>query len=518
MFARALKSNVIVSIAVLLFIGMILIDFVAIWTFQRHAIHSEIDKAKLLASVVEHDLSGMGDLANFPLAPEFKKRILPVFRDTGISCARILSLDNQTTLVFGEACATEQHVQASLKDAIESGQASIDFFGSVWGVFWWQREKMIFSAPLKMGGQVVGGVGLVRNLEELYQDLRRSHKFIILYLFINIILLTFIGFHRLFKIFLEPIERLAKRAENYQETDGAFFPVRKQDNELQVLSKSLNSMTQRISEDKKKLQETVHTLEKTNIELEKAQEEIIRAEKLASIGRLSSGLAHEIGNPIGIIMGYLELLKQEDLQPHDKRDFILRTEKEIHRMDTVIRQLLDLSRPSDVDFGVTSIHEVLDDIANVLKVQPLMSNIEWLLSLEASLDQVQADPNQLRQVFLNLAINAADALAADPEKKNGKLEIITELKTPASSDISRIAKGIDIRFVDNGPGIPQDILDNIFDPFFTTKAPGRGTGLGLYVCFMIIDSMGGTIHAHSTQGQGTTMTIKLPLASESSDA
>jgi two-component system, NtrC family, sensor kinase len=518
MFARALKSNVIVSIAVLLFVGMVLIDFVAIWTFQRRAIHSEIDKARLLASVVEHDLGYIRDLTHFPLSPEFKKSILPVFRDTGISCAHIQSLDNHKTLVFGEACATDELVQAKLKVAMESGQRSIDFSGSVWGVFWWQRESMIYSAPLKMGGHIVGGVGLVKNFETLYQDLRRSQKFVLIYLFINIIILTFVGFHRLFKIFLEPIERLAKRAENYQETDGAFFPVRKQDNELQVLSKSLNSMTQRITADKKKLQETVHTLENTNTELEKAQEEIIRAEKLASIGRLSSGLAHEIGNPIGIIMGYLELLKQEDIQVHDKQDYILRTEKEIQRMDTVIRQLLDLSRPSDVDFGVTSIHEVLDDIAHVLKVQPLMSNIEWLLSLDATLDQVQADPNQLRQVFLNLAINAADALAADPEKKSGKLEIITILKEPDPSDIRRFTQDIEIRFVDNGPGIPQDILDNIFDPFFTTKAPGKGTGLGLYVCFMIIDSMGGAIHADSTKGQGTTMTITLPLASESSNA
>ena len=512
MFARALKSNVIISIAVLLFIGMVLIDFVVIRTFQRDAIQTEIDKTMLLTSIIENNLSCISDLSTFPLSRDLKKSILPVFRETGIACARIQSFDNQTALLFGEKCRLGRQLEENIKKVIQSGQRRIDFSGSIWGVFWWQREQMILSTPLIVDGQIVGGVSLVRNLGGLYQELRKSQKYVFIYLFVNIVILTFIGFHRIFKIFLEPIERLSKRAENYQETNGAFFPVRKQDNELQVLSKSLNSMTRRITEDKRKLQDAVHTLEKSNTELEKAQEEIIRAEKLATVGRLSSGIAHEIGNPIGIIMGYLELLKKDDVLASDKQEYILRTEKELHRMDTVIRQLLDLSRPSDVDSGLIFIHEVIDDIANVLSVQPLMSDIELSLSLDATSDQVMADPNQLRQVFLNLAINATDAMTSGLEGKPARLEIISEFGNMLSTDNKQSTKGIHIRFIDNGPGIPEAILDKIFDPFFSTKAPGKGTGLGLYVCFMIIDSMGGSIHAQSVEGQGTTMTISLPLA------
>ncbi len=512
MFARALKSNVIISIAVLLLIGMILIDFVAVRTFQQHAIQTEIEKCALLVSMVENYLSFKENLSNFSLSPQFKNRMLPVFSDSGIACARIQSLSASTVLVFGDKCGQDSRLEMYYDKAIESGQTRIEFSGTVWGVYWWQRESLFYSTPLMVGGHVIGGISLVRNLEGLYKDLRNAQKYVLIYLFINIVILTFIGFHRLFKIFLEPIERLAKRAENYQETDGSFFPVRKQDNELQVLSKSLNSMTQRITEDKKKLQDAVYRLEKTNTELNKAQEEIIRAEKLASVGRLSSGIAHEIGNPIGIIMGYLELLKQGDIQAQEKLDYILRTETEINRMDTVIRQLLDLSRPSAVDPGVVSIHEVINDIANVLNVQPLMSNIELTLSLEAEYDRVLADPNQLRQVFLNLAINAADAIATGREGKQGKLEIISEV---SETDLARnkpFTRSIDVRFIDNGPGIPHEVLDKIFDPFFTTKAPGKGTGLGLYVCFMIVDSMDGNIQARSSEGKGTTMTITLPLA------
>jgi len=512
MFARALKSNVIISVAVLLFIGMVLIDFVAIRTFQQQAIQAEISKYALLVTMVENGLAFKGDLSNLTLSPEFKGRILTVFGDSGVSCARIQLLGNRTVFLFGDNCEQRHQLEKKVDKVIESGQRGVDFSGSVWGVYWWQRKSMVFSTPLMVKGHVVGGISLAGNLEALYQKLRNAQKYVFIYLLVNIVILTFIGFHRLFKVFLEPIERLARRAENYQETDGAFFPVRKQDNELQVLSKALNSMTQRITEDKNKLQDAVHRLEKTNTELNKAQEEIIRAEKLASVGRLSSGIAHEIGNPIGIIMGYLELLKKDDIQTQEKLDYILRTEKEIHRMDTVIRQLLDLSRPSVSDSSVVSIHKVIDDIANVLNVQPLMSNIALTLSLEAQSDQVLADPNQLRQVFLNLAINAADAIAADREGKQGKLDIMTEVTETKLDHLKPFSKSIDIRFMDNGPGIPQNILDNIFDPFFTTKAPGKGTGLGLYVCFMIVDSMGGNIQAHSTEGQGMTMTISLPLS------
>jgi len=435
-----------------------------------------------------------------------------MYRDNGIACARVKLHENRTVFMFGDNCDDSYQLENAVDTAIESGQRKVEFSGSVWGVYWWQRKNMVFSTPLMIEGHVAGGISLAGNLERLYQDLRKAHKFVFIYLFINIVILTFIGFHRLFKVFLEPIERLAKRAENYQESDGAFFPVRKQDNELQVLSKALNSMTRRITEDRNKLQDAVYNLEKTNTELNKAQEEIIRAEKLASVGRLSSGIAHEIGNPIGIIMGYLELLKQGDIQSQEKLDYILRTEKEIHRMDTVIRQLLDLSRPSVIDSSVVSIHHVIDDIAKVLNVQPLMSNIELTLSLGAQSDQVLADPNQLRQVFLNLAINAADAIAADSVEKQGRLEIISDVIEADRVDKKGFTKSIVIRFMDNGPGIPQEVLDNVFDPFFTTKAPGKGTGLGLYVCFMIVESMGGDIQAHSTEGQGLTMTITLPLA------
>jgi signal transduction histidine kinase len=140
-----------------------------------------------------------------------------------------------------------------------------------------------------------------------------------------------------------------------------------------------------------------------------------------------------------------------------------------------------------------------------------MSNIELSLKLAAEEDTVLADCNQLRQVFLNLIINAADAVSVEGRDTGGKLEISTALETDVDPDTKNPAARLKIMFIDDGPGIAEENLGNIFDPFFTTKDPGRGTGLGLSVSFMIVESMGGRMTVTSEFGRGTTMTISLPL-------
>jgi signal transduction histidine kinase len=284
-----------------------------------------------------------------------------------------------------------------------------------------------------------------------------------------------------------------------------------QDSEFNKLSKALNRMLRHISEDKEKLRNAVVSLEKANFDLKQAQKDIIRAEKLASVGRLSAGIAHEIGNPIGIIIGYLEMLKTDDISKEDQKEFLLRTETEIKRIDTTIRQLLDLSRSSNEDVKAVSVHEIIEDTIGVSRFHPRMSDIDLDLKLSAKNDRVIADPNQLRQVFLNLIINAADAILSAENFSNGRILITTGSRNNDQNDSTQGGGILRIDYIDNGPGIPKADLENIFDPFFTTKGPGKGTGLGLSVCFMIVERMGGKIKATSREGEGTTITVNLPL-------
>ena len=206
------------------------------------------------------------------------------------------------------------------------------------------------------------------------------------------------------------------------------------------------------------------------------------------------------------------LLKEEDIATVEERDEYIHAHGGGNRAHqyTIIRQLLEVSRPSSSDRTAVSVHELIHDTASVLRVQPLMSNIELSLKLTAEDDTVLADSNQLRQVFLNLIINAADAISVEGGDTGGKLEITTVLETGCL--IQKPCRPVkNFRFIDDGPGITEENLGNIFDPFFTTKDPGRGTGLGLSVSFMIVESLGGTMTVTSEAGRGTTMKISLPL-------
>ena len=197
---------------------------------------------------------------------------------------------------------------------------------------------------------------------------------------------------------------------------------------------------------------------------------------------------------------------------NERAEYITRTENEINRINTVIRQLLDLSRPSAKGTTHTSVHDIILDITDVLKLQPLMAGIQLDLELKAGQDVVMADDGQLRQVFLNLAINAADAIGSMEAQEKGRLTILTGLADNFEGEKSFDGEALIITFKDNGPGIPDELIGNIFDPFFTTKEPGKGTGLGLSVCFMIVESFGGTIKAENLVNGGACLSIYLPLA------
>ena len=511
MFVRRLRTKIAMNLALLLLLAMVLIDLVSMVTVRRELIRSEVSKADLLLAFLKNDLPNTFAGTSGAAGLETESWLIKMINDPQIISALLMGPSGEKVYLGRQTEVPENELVAYTKQSLTSGEKTNHFFGTTWGIFWSQKAKLIVSAPLLNNDVTVGGVSIVLPLESVYTALRHSQQIIFIYIFINIAILTYVGIYRISKLYLLPLGRLAQRAEDYKEDDEIIFSVRKEDNELNRLSKALNIMLKRISADKEKLRSTVLSLEKANLELKKAQKEIIQAEKLASVGRLSAGIAHEIGNPIGIVIGYLELLQQEDISREERDEYIRRTEAEIERINTIIRQLLEVSRPFSSDRAAVSVHELIHDTASVLRVQPLMSNIELSLKLAAEEDTVLADCNQLRQVFLNLIINAADAVSVEGRDTGGKLEISTALETDVDPDTKNPAARLKIMFIDDGPGIAEENLGNIFDPFFTTKDPGRGTGLGLSVSFMIVESLGGRMTVTSEFGRGTTMTISLPL-------
>ncbi|MBW2432450.1 MAG: hypothetical protein JRF36_02525 [Deltaproteobacteria bacterium] len=514
MFIRGLRTKIALNLAILFLVAMLLINIVAMMTAKRDIIRKEVSRGHFLVSTLTADLLDILDLGTTSGPRNSRVQAFGLLAEAGVSGAMVVG-KNKERVAYGKiSTALQNELLKHCRSAMQSQERATHFFGTTWGVFWKHHRDLIISSPLRQNGRIVAGASIVLPLEGIYAALRQSQKMLFVYLFLNTIILTFIGIYRLSKVYFLPLARLARRAEDYQEDDDMLFSVRKEDNELHTLSASLNSMLRRISADKEKLRSTVNSLEVANLELKKAQEEIIRAEKLASVGRLSAGIAHEIGNPIGIVMGYLELLKQEDTPESEKAEYIQRTEDEIERINTIIRQLLEISRPSKAGLKVVAVHDLIDDVAQVLNVQPLMSNMELECMLEAPSDAVLADANQLRQVFLNLIINAADAVSSTDNSVNGKLVIKSDLISEKQNPSGKPKQLLKITFIDNGPGISEDDISNIFDPFYTTKEPGKGTGLGLSVSFMIVQGFGGEMTVHSEKGEGTSLTILLPVVED----
>jgi two-component system NtrC family sensor kinase len=233
--------------------------------------------------------------------------------------------------------------------------------------------------------------------------------------------------------------------------------------------------------------------------------QLLQTEKLAAIGQLISGVAHELNNPLTSVMGYAQLLQAADVSD-EVRDDLRRIYQEAQRSARIISSLLTFARKETVEKLYTDVNQVLIDTINLRAYQLKVDNIELVTELDEHLPWTMVAPHQLQQVFLNLINNAHQAMLDC--RGGGRLVVRSE----TDGDVIRV------KVLDNGPGIPEDTLGKIFDPFFTTKEVGRGTGLGLSIAFGIVRDHGGHIWAESEVGSGTTFTVELPILEHSVDA
>ena len=251
-------------------------------------------------------------------------------------------------------------------------------------------------------------------------------------------------------------------------------------------------------------------------ELKSTQAQLVQSAKLASIGELASGVAHELNQPLMVIRGNAQVI-QRNLRKNnlDNNDLVEQLEpilRNTKRMMNIINHLSTFSRQSQSDFKPVDVNETLEDAFLMLGEQLRLRKIEVKKHFTPDLPKVDADSNQLEQVFLNLITNARDAILQRLEV-SGRLEIITRM---GEADNHQSQNFIEILVRDNGGGIPSENMEKIFDPFFTTKEVGKGTGLGLSISYGIIKDHQGEISVAETSPAGTTFRIKLPIEDENS--
>jgi two-component system NtrC family sensor kinase len=276
--------------------------------------------------------------------------------------------------------------------------------------------------------------------------------------------------------------------------------------ELQDLANSFNTMSCQIQEAHNEINAWNRTLEerveqKTR-ELSGAQEEMLRVERMASIGKLAAVVAHEINNPLAGILTYSKLLKKRlsrEPQPNAENISMLDLmESESRRCGEIVKNLMTFARPTSMNMEPSDLNAVIDRCVRLVQHQLTLKSVELHLDLDPKLPAVRCDTGQIEQVILALVMNAIDALP------NGGNLSLSSRKT-ANSD------GIQIEVRDDGVGMPREVLAKMFEPFFTTKEHGRGLGLGLAISRNIVDRHGGRIEVSSEPGHGTVFTITLPL-------
>ncbi len=546
-FQMSLRTKVILSLTFLMASAMLLIGMVMLKVSQTDLLQAKIDQGLLLKGSLEQlltsPLNSSGnniDLSkNSELLAGFQAGTPEVTTPWEITVA-----DRRGLVVYPKIGkeAVEQKPLPGLQRVMRLGVESVSFSPSPKSFWQGLPEKIVLAAPLYNDRNVIGALRLETPLADVRQSLARSRNLLFFYIVLDILILVAFGTYIFSKLVVKPVQQLVQTAEGFQEGDKIPDVSAGEQNELGMLSQALNAMLQRLAENKDELRQHVISLEQANLELKRAQQEVIFSEKLASVGRLAAGIAHEIGNPIGIVLGYLELLQRKDIDETERLELIDRMSTEIQRINQTIRQLLDFSRPSPGERQVIPVHPLIRETLAVLNHQFRKQEIEVVLELEAESDTVFAKADQLKQVFLNLMVNAADAMEATNERpQGGQLRVHTRSfageslvkkdfgskplrrsTDPIATDYSHLRRihattedrWIEIQFADTGVGITQEDQARVFDPFFTTKEVGKGTGLGLSVSIQIIETLGGRMELSSRSGEETKVSILLPVSEQ----
>ncbi len=287
--------------------------------------------------------------------------------------------------------------------------------------------------------------------------------------------------------------------------------------ELANLADSVNRMTDRLIEDRAHL---------------------VRAEKMASVGRLAAGIAHEIGNPLGAITGYVHVLRGATSTP-EGRDAVAGLDRESTRIDRIVRGLLDYAKQSPQAPGVVDFNDVARSVVELLLSQGVLKNVDLAFQPSKRPTPLAADRHDLEQMLVNLLLNAVDAMhgrgaVALLIRRSTPIDLLTGTRRhgdpasrPPSPPASRVVRWLEaskaeevvvVAVTDSGPGVPEADADRIFEPFFTTKDPGEGTGLGLAIVARAVENAGGAIWASRARGGGAAFRILFPMARHSGAA
>jgi signal transduction histidine kinase len=348
-----------------------------------------------------------------------------------------------------------------------------------------------------------GGVGVIARVDLGATPSAALVRLFALYTGIVALALLVFAYISMTRLVVRPIDRLSREARRVADGARRLEAPQQGAREMIELGTSLEQMTAKLRADEEALRAKIAEVERYAADLKQAQERLVRSERLASVGRLSAGLAHEIGNPLAAILGFQELLLGGGLDEADQRDFLQRMKRETERIHRILRDLLDFARPARAGRegepeAAGDVREAVNDVLALVKPQKAFRDVELAAEIAPDLPRVTLSHQRIVQVVLNLVLNAADATP------RGHVTVRAE---QAGEGRVRIA------VEDDGPGIAPEVRDKLFEPFVTTKPVGEGTGLGLAVCRGLVEAAAGTIAVEARGEGGARFLVELPRVS-----
>jgi signal transduction histidine kinase len=544
-----LRTEIIINISLLMLAAILLIGFTTSKINERNLIEEKTKNGEGTIQDFQAIIDFMArDKKEFSLTSLFLKKEIQDFvwryiKERGLS--DLVIVDHGLRIVASKQADLLDKSSSNnlMKNSIFSGQVNYEIEKSG-GFLSPYYRKLILYSPLWIQGKIVGGIQMEIPIGDVMLQLIRSQRMILISMILDAMVLIVFGSFLLSRVLVKPLKDLVRLTQKISDGDFSQKIEVSTKNEIGQLISSFNRMIERLRENQENLDNYLKSLELANKKLKQAQEELIRTEKLASIGRFAAGVAHEVGNPLGAILGYTSILEKDGVDREESKDYLKRIEKEIERINRIVRELLDFARPSKFEIHDVEINKVVENTLSLISYQKIFEAIETQLELQPDLPMIKGDESQLSQVLVNIILNAIDAM---PD--GGILRIQTEdllienrledpfqqfyprrrREDPIESDYSRLRKLdplstalskfsngerlVKIRISDTGLGIEKEDLERIFDPFFTTKEPDKGTGLGLSISLRIVESMGGKMRVESEVGKGSAFEIYFPAAS-----
>lgn len=319
---------------------------------------------------------------------------------------------------------------------------------------------------------------------------------------------------------VRPMLRLAEGARTISESGpGARVAVDGVD-EVREVASAFNEMSEALEQRTGALEKAVSELRESNAHLHRARASLVRAERLAAVGGLAAGVAHEVGNPMGALLAFLELADRDAGLGEEGRSHLRRAAEQGARVREILRQLLDFSRPPQARPAMVDLVRVGEQIETLVRAQKRYEAIEFELIRDDRVVPVRSDESMISQILLNLVINAGDAVRTCGEPRIRMTIRPARVRSRDGEPQRTVGEGerydaMECEVADNGPGVSSADRDRIFDPFFTTKQPGEGTGLGLANAQRLAEELGGVVEYWDSGGLGgATFVLRLPMQGE----